>query len=489
MRNNVLEIFNEAADKWRSASGIGSIILTQPLDIIKLAVHILDKMIVKSPDLIVMIITETLTDRANILYAIENTSVNSDSYKKLIANKSICVFTRDYIESSTYKGINQKDLLITINVTKFKGIIERYDGAKCFKYKLVLTNDIDKVASNAVLMYQFAPKVYSLNYASLLSKSVNSPVKEYQIACSLTQPDQEHYDKCTNYINDSVTIFGDFDKIEECRTGNRQLNISAEMCRTLIAERNGWKPVMDMSDLMARRLDELYNPIALGERANQVYNIIRERRSIVTDNITKLEKVLEIVKANLGKKILIISMRGEFASKITEYINSNVNYTSKSIITNGEIFDTNIKVLQYDYCGNYHNDMEGIPAYDKHGKQKVYKSGQKIGQPVILQAKAQRSQNLTLFNEDYMRVLSANNAIDTAFNGIVDLVIFTSPLCYSIRDIKYRLPNLSFSTEPNIIYKIYVAGTLEEKKMLEMKGGQNYEVVKECEDDDIVVDF
>ena len=195
MKNNVEEIYNEAADKWRNASGVGSIVLTQPLDIIKLAVHILDKMIVKSPNLLVMIICENLTDRANILYAIENTSANSETYKKLIAEKYINVFTRDYIEKSTYRGINKKDLLITINVTKFKGIIERYEGASCFKYKLVLTNEIDKVASNAVLMYQFAPKVYSLNYSSLLSKSINSPVKEYQIGCALSQPDQEHYDK------------------------------------------------------------------------------------------------------------------------------------------------------------------------------------------------------------------------------------------------------------------------------------------------------
>lgn len=489
MKNNVEEIYNEAADKWRNASGVGSIVLTQPLDIIKLAVHILDKMIVKSPNLLVMIICENLTDRANILYAIENTSANSETYKKLIAEKYINVFTRDYIEKSTYRGINKKDLLITINVTKFKGIIERYEGASCFKYKLVLTNEIDKVASNAVLMYQFAPKVYSLNYSSLLSKSINSPVKEYQIGCALSQPDQEHYDKCTNYINDSINIFGDFSKIEECRVGNRELNLSAEACRTLVAEYNGWRPVMDMSDIMAKRLDDLYNPIALGERVNQVYNIMRERRNLVTDNIVKLEKILEIVKSNLGKKILIVSMRGEFASKITDYINSNVECTGKSVPTNGEIFDTNIKFLQYDYCGNYHNDMEGIPAYDKFGKPKVYKSGKKIGQPIIMQAKAQRSQNLTLFNDDCIRVLSANNSIDTDFNAIVDLVIFTSPMCYSLRDIKYRIPNLSFSTEPNIVYKVYIVNSIEEKKLNETKGGKNYEVVKDCENDDIAIDF
>lgn len=66
----------------------------------------------------------------------------------------------------------------------------------------------------------------------------------------------------------------------------------------------------------------------------------------------------------------------------------NNKYEGKSIMTNGEIFQTGMSILQYDYCGNYHNDMEGIQAYDKKGKPKVYKTGAKIGQPVIMQARS-----------------------------------------------------------------------------------------------------
>lgn len=198
-----------------------------------------------------------------------------------------------------------------------------------------------------------------------------------------------------------------------------------------------------MTDAMCRKIDELYNPSALVERVTQTYNIIRERTKVVTDNIVKLDVILDIVKENIGKRILIISKNGVFAGKITEYLNANIKYEGKSIMTNGEIFQTGMSILQYDYCGNYHNDMEGIQAYDKKGKPKVYKTGAKIGQPVIMQARAQRTRNLELFNDDYMKVLSANNSIDTSFIGVVDIVIFTSPLCSSIRDLKYRIPNLS----------------------------------------------
>lgn len=335
-------------------------------------------------------------------------------------------------------------------------------------------------------MYKYAPKVYEINYAHLINRSIHSPIKEYQKGVVLTDSDRIYYDRCSQYINESVTIFGSFDKLEECRTGNPRLNIAAETCRLQVAESNGWSAKMDMTDAMCRKIDELYNPSSLIERVNQTYNIIRERTKIVTDNIVKLDAILDIVKENIGKRILIISKNGVFASKVTEYLNANIKYEGKSIMTNGEIFQTGISILQYDYCGNYHNDMEGIQAYDKNGKPKVYKSGAKVGQPVIIKAQAQRTRNLELFNDDYMKVLSANNSIDTSFKGVVDVVIFTSPLCSSIRDLKYRIPNLSFSSVPNIIYKIYCRGTNEEKKLIETKGGKDYEIVKDSEIDFII---
>jgi Mg2+ and Co2+ transporter CorA len=63
---------------------------------------------------------------------------------------------------------------------------------------------------------------------------------------------------------------------------------------------------MDMTDAMCRKIDELYNPSSLIERVNQTYNIIRERTKIITDNIVKLDAILDIVKENIGKRIRIL---------------------------------------------------------------------------------------------------------------------------------------------------------------------------------------
>lgn len=485
--NDVTDIYNEAANKWSDNKGVGSVILSEPLSVMNFVTMVLDKMVAKTPELTSLIITETMEDRANITYYLDNTSELKDIHKQLITDKKCLILTREYVERSPYKPStnSHKDVLITINVKKFRKIAEKYNG-NYFKFKLLATNSIDSVADNAVLMYKYAPKVYEINYAHLINRSIHSPIKEYQKGVVLTDADRIYYDRCSQYINESVTIFGSFDKLEECRTGNPRLNIAAETCRLQVAESNGWSAKMDMTDAMCRKIDELYNPSSLIERVNQTYNIIRERTKIVTDNIVKLDAILDIVKENIGKRILIISKNGVFASKVTEYLNANIKYEGKSIMTNGEIFQTRISILQYDYCGNYHNDMEGIQAYDKNGKPKVYKSGAKVGQPVIIKAQAQRTRNLELFNDDYMKVLSANNSIDTSFKGVVDVVIFTSPLCSSIRDLKYRIPNLSFSSVPNIIYKIYCRGTNEEKKLIETKGGKDYEIVKDSEIDFII---
>lgn len=89
-------------------------------------------------------------------------------------------------------------------------------------------------------MCNFAETVYKISSAQLQHLSVNSPVKEIQIPCEITEDDAVQYAKYTKYINDTVTIFGNFDTIEECKYGNSAANISAEEVRRNIAESNGW---------------------------------------------------------------------------------------------------------------------------------------------------------------------------------------------------------------------------------------------------------
>ena len=111
------------------------------------------------------------------------------------------------------------------------------------------------------------------------------------------------------------------------------------------------------------------------------------------------------------------------------------------------------------------------------------------GAPIYMAEKAQKSENLRLFNDGYINVLSANNSIDKSLYGEIDILIITSPLCSSVRDIKYRVPNLVFSSIPNEVYKVYCANTTEQNKLEKEVKGNNDEIVKNCENDIRIGDF
>lgn len=66
---------------------------------------------------------------------------------------------------------------------------------------------------------------------------------------------------------------------------------------------------------------------------------------ICSDNVCKLERIVEIIKDNPDKRFLIISKRGEYAATVTKYINDKL----------GEI------------CGDYHDKIEDKVLVDDNG--------------------------------------------------------------------------------------------------------------------------
>ena len=76
--------------------------------------------------------------------------------------------------------------------------------------------------------------------------------------------------------------------------------------------------------LLIKKLIPIFNPTSLEERANTAYNIMRERKNLLTDNYSKFDTILDLLNNQLkGKKVLIVSKRGEFAAAITECLLEN----------------------------------------------------------------------------------------------------------------------------------------------------------------------
>lgn len=488
MEDKLNDIYSEAADKWSANKGKGIVCLCEPLSTIKFLVMIIDKMIAKNNLLTTWIIVSDMNERLDLVYSLENESINQELIKDAINSARITIFTRKYAEDYKYSDTFKRDIIIVLN-TKIFNKINSICKDDRFKFKLAIMDDTPAEPSLALEVHNFANVVYRINTNQLQHIAIVSPVKEYQIPCYLTDDDRTKYEQYTKFINDSVTIFGNFDAIEECKYGNAKANISAEEIRRTIAISNGWSPKMDMNDPMAKAVDEMYNPNALYERATKVYEIIRLRTNLVANNVTKLKEIYSIVHENKGKKILIVSKSSSFAEEIKNYINDNIEYFGKSVPINGELFSTKLKFLKYPYCAGFHTEMPPVPKIDKDGKPKLYASGEKKGQPIYMAEKAQKSENLRLFNDGYINVLSANNSIDKSLYGEIDILIITSPLCSSVRDIKYRVPNLVFSSIPNEVYKVYCANTTEQNKLEKEVKGSNDEVVENCGNDIRIGDF
>lgn len=62
-----------------------------------------------------------------------------------------------------------------------------------------------------------------------------------------------------------------------------------------------------------------------------------------------------------------------------------------------------------------------------------------------------------------------------------DVVIFTSPLCDNIIDVKTRFANVTFNGVPTKTYKIYCAGTVESDKMIKDKVNPIIKVIDDTE--------
>lgn len=323
--------------------------------------------------------------------------------------------------------------ILTKNIMNNDFIIELRKGLPCIE-----TSDLDVAIRH--------DKIYS-------------PVEEHRYGVELSDDDKLIYNKYTDYINTSVSIFGDLSNIEKCKKGDTTLNISAAEFRNTLAHENGWNENLDTNIPFMKQIDDIYNPNILFERACTFYTITKQRRDLVCDNTAKLEIIRKICSDNSDKKILIISKRSEFAAKITKYLNENNNII----------------------CGDYHDCIDDAIAVDDNGVPIIVKSGYNKGKPKVIGAQAQSSLNEQRFNSGTIKILSIKSASNPKLKIACDMVIFTSSLCDNIIDVKSRFVNITFNGIPTKIYRIYCNGTIENNKLNNEKENTLFTIINETE--------
>lgn len=451
----MIQIIEKAIDKWKANKAIGTMFVNSPIDDKAFLLYLLQTIYIKNKNIKVTILCNDFNERTNIIEFILNqeSKENNEEFKNLLDSKTLKIFTKNIVQNS-YSG-HQQIVIVYRLKELYNGLIELLNNTQ---YKLIMLNRLLTNVDDMNNLYNVAPFIDAFNNVDTIRNK--TPVEEVLIETIITNDDDI---KLLNYYNDYITtslnIFGNFDKVNEANNGNIAANISAMQVCTDIAHNNGWNEHLDMSIEYNIKIDELYNPIAIKERASKTYEMIRERQSFLSNNNCKLEYIKNIVDKHLTSKILIINKKYEFADIISEYLN--------------ECFGKTI-------AKPYHNHLLPILAVDDEGNPIYYKSGNKKGKQKVLADKSQRSKIEEDFNNGKINIISANNAIDKDLSIDVDVVIITSPLCNEIEDFIYRLSNINFGNKISL-YTLYISNSIEEKRIITKLSNTNHTIVNRAE--------
>lgn len=453
---------------WRNAGGRGSVFIPPALNDKGLVLNILQRIYARSPTAEVIIMVPNFEDRTELIEFLthQENEDNNNEFASLITNKILKIYSSSFVEN--YIGCMRPHLFIMYHCDT---VFDRLrDILYSSKFRLVIMNTLFKSNDDAKLVYNYAPIIKGIDNNEVNDFRVSTPVEDIWIPITIPE-DSEDYKLLKyyeEYIATTLNIFGSFDSINEARIGNRSLNISAAEICAQIAHDNGWSPTLDMSIPINVDVDNMYNPSAIKERANMVFEIIRNRSTLLADYKGKLIEVLKIVEDNPTAKILIINKRGEFASEITDYLNSQ---------------------FKEPICGNYHDKVNLVPAVDVDGNPVFYKSGSKKGVRKMMAAQAQKSLNEALFNAGKLRCLATNNAPDKALTINADVIIITSPQCEDIESYLYRLYNVRYTAGKLKLYNIFVKNSFESDKLLKKQISETHTIMNKEEIFDIDENF
>lgn len=448
------EIYNEAVEQWRSRGGYGTFFITKPLDTLRPLLILLPQLYNRSPTCSTLIIVDDFKARNEVIDYLTTTTneVYNQVFASLINTGKIKILSTNYVGDN----INHFNPLLTVVYKPISFTFVHLGIFEKSKFKLaIITSYLGENSMNN--FYTVCPLIDVFKQNVLDEIRTSRPVKDVRIGISIDTNSREY--KQLEYYNKeiatTINIFGDFKRIETARLGDKSTNISAMAICNEIANSNGWTPDLDMSIQYNVEIDCLYNPNALKERASKTYEYIRKRSRLIANYNKKLDSIVELIENNPDKRFLIISKYGDFASKVTDSLNM---------------------LHKYNTCGNHHDKVDSIPAIDKDGNAIYYKSGAKKGERKLMGVTAQKKLSQQLFNMGKIRVLSCSNLPDKDLDINVDIVIITSSLCEPIETYLYRLANVKFANNLDV-YTLYCKGTLEEKRLDEIKSSPTHVIV------------
>lgn len=437
----------EVMKGFQSNCGKGSIYCIRPFIPYNLIAECISSFSNKHIGKQILIVVDGFSKRIEIIYAI-NTLYPDNNFNFKILNA-------DYI-SPRYHYVY--DYTIIVGDIKDFTLINKLSLES--KFTLFIITEHNNNHNFITRVRNILPNIdVSVNKDDIQRELIYSPVEEYWYEVELSDEDREQYNKCTEFINNTIAIFGSLKNIELAKHGDTTINLSSSEFRHSLAKQNGWNEELDMKVDYNKMIDANYNPNVLFEKACTFYNISNERRNLLLNNKNKINEIYDICLKNIDKKILILSKNGEFAAAITKYINE----------TYGK-----------DICGDYHDCIEDMIAVDMYNNPILIKSGKDKGKPKIVKSTAISTNNEKRFNSDIINILSAKVSSNTKLSINVDIVIFTDGISTDIIEVKSRFTNSTFNV-PTITHRLVTNNSVELKKLLEKNQPANVTIYRTTE--------
>lgn len=382
----------------------------------------------KRPTDKIIILVDLFATRLKIVEYLRNAGTDTEN---------ITIFSENYVNRSK---LYSSSFTIFVNIFDIT-TIRQLEHSSTFTFALFTKNLMNNEFTNQVK--ELLPEInVTVDNNSAVVDRINSPVEEVRVEVELTDTEAIDYAKANNFITESMSVFGTIENADKCRIGDIANNISAAQFREELAERNGWSPNLDCSLEFNKRLDDIYNPNELYTRAITLYNIMANRRNIVTNCKTKLDIITDIVKNNPNKKILIISKHGDFANDIANTIKNNA-------LTN---------------CGICHDSIESQYLTDERGEIIKYKSGAKQGEYKLFGSTFISNYFLDEYKNNNINLLSVKFNFNKDADIHVDIIIFTTPLFDTLEEFILKHNKVDFS-DPIKVYQLYCVNTIEYTKL------------------------
>ena len=440
----ILHLLNEFINQ----KGKGSCYAYKPVKPENILITFINQHRQKRTDTKLLIVVNDYESRTKILNLLQKYNLSDN----------ITIITKTYVNAK-YRYEYYFTFIVGIN-DDF-ALIKQLTGQSKFTF-VILTEHI--VGGFEYSLNSILPIIRSnIQFSDFAKDRLNFPVEEMHIPVQMSDEDIELSKKYDDYMATSMAIFGSFENADKCRIGDTILNISAGQFRYDLAKENGWHERLDTSIDFNAKIDELYNPNALYERANTLYNIIRERSKLVTDNVAKLPEIINIIRKHPNDKIIIVSKRGEFANIIANYINDNTELL----------------------CGEYHDCIPEQYLKDENGKIITYKSGENKGKPKLFKSKYLSTSSLNRFNssdkELEINLLSIKNSSDNELKTAINVIIFTSSVCSTPNEFINRFNNIDFKDTVLYSYVLYCSNSVESAKLNSRQLTNNVKLINNVE--------